>query len=102
MSIKDFNDKPHFPERVELISCQIQMNTLLKTNYERKRVKCYRSIHKAIRIPVDIHKNNKRFYVTVKPKNACKLESVDHLWPPFLDEPQSDIVVFANNLFSYI
>ena len=28
-------------------------------------------------------------------KNACKLGFVDHLWLPFLDQPQSDIVVFA-------
>ena len=25
--------------------------------------------------------------------NACKLESADHLWLPFLDQPQSEIVV---------
>ena len=35
-----------------------------------------------------------KFFVTVQPKNACKLEFVDHLWIPFLDQPQSNIVVF--------
>ena len=46
-------------------------------------------------IPVDIHERNKMFTVTVKPKNACKLEFVDHLWLPFLDQPQSGILVFS-------
>ena len=31
--------------------------------------------------------------VTVQPKNACKLEFADHLWMPFLDQPQFDIIV---------
>ena len=50
-------------------------------------MRCDRNIHKAMTIPVDIHEINKRFTVTVQPKNACKLE--------FFDQPQSDIVVFA-------
>ena len=25
---------------------------------------------------------------------ACKLEFDDHLWPPFVDKPQSYVVVF--------
>ena len=52
-------------------------------------------IHKDMRIPVDIHEINKKLTVTVHPKNACKLEFVDHLWLPFLDQPQSDIAVFV-------
>ena len=46
-------------------------------------------------IPVDIHEQNKKFTVTVQPKSSCKLEIVDHLWLPFLDQPHSEIVVFA-------
>ena len=38
---------------------------------------------------------NKKCTVTIQPKNACKLEFLDHLWLPFLDHPHSDIVVFA-------
>ena len=34
-------------------------------------------------------------FVIFQPKEACKLESADHLWLPFLDQPQSEIVVFA-------
>ena len=44
-------------------------------------------------IPVYIHQTNTKLSVTVKTKNACKLEFTDHLWLPFLDQPQSDIVV---------
>ena len=62
------------------------MNMLFKTKDEIKRRICDGNIHKAMRIPVDIHEINKRFTVTVQPKNACKLE--------FFDQPQSDIVVF--------
>ena len=46
-------------------------------------------------IPVDIHQTNKKIYVTVQPKNSCKLEFADNLWLPFLDQPHSDIVVFT-------
>ena len=71
------------------------MNILFKNNDEIKRGRCYRNIHKAIQIPVYIYKTNKKFFVTVKQKNACKLEFVGHLWITFLDQPQSDIAVFA-------
>ena len=71
------------------------MNTLFKTNDERKGRTCNKSIHKAMIIPVDIHQTNKKLYVKVQPKNACKLEFADNLLLPFLDQPHSDIVVFA-------
>ena len=70
---------------------------LFNTNGLRKRRRRDRKIHKAMRIPVDIHERNERFTVTDQPKNACKLEFADHLWLPVLDQPQSDIVVFSNN-----
>ena len=35
-----------------------------------------------------------KFHCYSSTKNACKLEFVDHLWLTFLDQPQSDIVVF--------
>ena len=71
------------------------MNTLFNTNDERKRKICDKIIHKAMIIPVDIHQTNKKFSVTVQPKNACKLEFTYHLWLPFIHQPQSNIVVFA-------
>ena len=75
------------------------MNKLFKTSDEKKRRRCDKSIHKDMRIPGDIHQTNKKFAVTVQPKNACKLEFTDHLWLPFLDKPQSDIVVFVIIIF---
>ena len=66
--IKDFNDEPHFPERIKLISSQIEMNKLFKTNYERKIRRCDKSIHKAKIIIFHIHKDNKQLSVTVQPK----------------------------------
>ena len=95
LSIKDFYDEPHFPEIISLISSQIQMNAFFKTNSERKISICDRRIHKDIRIPVDINQPNKKFSVTVQPKNVCKLEFADNIWLPFLDQPQSDIVVLV-------
>ena len=68
---------------------------MFKNTYWKKRRKQDRNIHKAVRIPDDIYRTNKKLFVTVQPKNACKLEFVDHLWLPFLDQPQSDMVVFA-------
>ena len=35
-----------------------------------------------------------KFTVTVEPKNARKLGFVDHLWLPFIDQPEPNIVVF--------
>ena len=69
------------------------MNMLFKTKDEIKRRRCYINIHKAMRIPVDI--NEKKFTVTVQPKNSCKLEFLDHLWLPFIDQSKYDILVFA-------
>ena len=59
LKIKDFNDEPHFSYILKLISSQIQINKLLKTNYEWKRSIFDISIHKAMRIPVDVHKKMK-------------------------------------------
>ena len=53
-------------------------------------------------IPVDIYQKTKKFFFTVQPKYACKLEFSDHLWLPFLDQPQSDILVLViNNFYTY-
>ena len=32
LRIKDFNDEPHFTERIKLISSKTQINTFLKTD----------------------------------------------------------------------
>ena len=48
-----------------------------------------------MQIPVNIYQRTKKFFVTVQPENACKLEFADHLWLPFLDQSQTDIVVFT-------
>ena len=68
---------------------------LFKTKDIRKRRRGDIKIHKAMRIPDDIHKRNKNLAVTVQPKNACRLEFVDHLWLTSLDQTQYYIVVFA-------
>ena len=45
-------------------------------------------------IPDHICENNKRVFVTANPRNACKMKFADNLWLTFLDQPQSDVVVF--------
>ena len=70
------------------------MSKLFNANDKIKMKRCDRSIHKAMIIHVDIHQTNKKFSVTVQPKNAFKLEFADHLWLSYIDQPQSDIVVF--------
>ena len=47
--------------------------------------------HKAIIIPYRICENNKNMFVTVNPRNSCKIKFSDNLWFLFLDQPQSDI-----------
>ena len=51
--------------------------------------------HKSMIIPDVIVQTNQKLFATINPKNACKLEFSDHLWLPFLDQPQSDVKVFA-------
>ena len=67
---------------------------MFKANNERKRRMRDKNIHEAMGIHVDIHQTKKKFYFTVQPKNAFKLEFADHLWLPFIDQPQYDIVLF--------
>ena len=52
------------------------------------------NIHKDMRINDGVYQAYKNLFVTVHPKIACKLGFPDHLWLPFFDKPQSDIVVF--------
>ena len=42
-----------------------------------------------------IYQNSKRLFVRVNPINIYKFEFSYHLWLPFLDQPQSDVVFFA-------
>ena len=86
----------------KFISSQIKTNLLFKTKDVKKRNRRDRKTHKAIIIIFEIHERNKKFTVTVQPKNVCKLESIDHLWLPFLEQPQYDIVAFAVIIFRYI
>ena len=76
------------------MSSQIKMTMLFHTKDVMKRRRWYGKTHKDMIIPVDIHEINKLFTVTVQPKNACRLDVVDHLWLPFLDQPQYDKLVF--------
>ena len=50
--------------------------------------------HKSMIIPDVIFQTNQKLFATINPKNACKLEFSDHLWLPFLHQPQSDVVIF--------
>ena len=43
--------------------------------------------HKALRITERICQNNDNFFVTVHPRNACKMEFADDLWFPFIGQP---------------
>ena len=52
------------------------------------------NIHKAVIIPDDVFQTNKILFVTVHQNIACKLNSATHLWLSFIDQPQSDFVVF--------
>ena len=54
------------------------------------------NIHKATIIQYGIFQTNFKLFVTVHPKNACKLEFSDHLWLRFIDQPQSDVIIFNN------
>ena len=47
------------------------MNMLFITKYEIKRRRCDINIHKDMIIPAGIHETNKKFTVTVQPKNGC-------------------------------
>ena len=59
----------------------------LRIIMKKKRRICDRNIHKDMQIPVGIYQTNDEIFVIVQPKNACKLESADHLWLPLIDQP---------------
>ena len=54
-----------------------------------------------MRIIVNIYQTNKKVVCYCSTKNACKSEFEYHLWLPFIDQTQSDIVVFNNYLSGY-
>ena len=64
------------------------MNILLKNNNERKRSRCDINTPKAVQIPVKIYQK----YLIYLNQKTCKLEFADHLYLPFIDQPQSDIL----------
>ena len=66
--IKDFNDEPHSPQIIKLVSSQIKINSLFKTNDERKRRKYDKRIHKAMIITVEINKKNKIYLLQFNQK----------------------------------
>ena len=68
---------------------------MFKNNDERKIRRCDINIHKAMWIPINVYQTNKTFFAAVQPKKSCILEFSDNPWLPFLDQPQSDIVVFV-------
>ena len=53
------------------------------------------NIHKAMIIPDGLFQTNKKLFVVIHPRNVCKVEFAGHLWLPFLDKPQSHVVVFT-------
>ena len=65
------------------------MNTLFNNNDGRKRSTYDRNIHMAKTIIVDIYQTNKKLFVTVHQNKTCKFELTDHLWLPFIDQPES-------------
>ena len=77
-------EKSFPPSITKLLSIQIEINTLFKNINRRKRRICDKNIHTDMKIPAEIYQRNEKFFVTVKPKHACKLEFADHLWLPFL------------------
>ena len=50
------------------------MNILFKNNDARKIIKYNTNIYKAVRIPRGMFQTNKKLFVTVHPKNTCKLD----------------------------
>ena len=45
-------------------------------------------------IPDHICQTNKNLFLMVNNKNSCKLEFSDHLWIPFINQPQSDVLSY--------
>ena len=68
---------------------------MFKNNNATKKGKLNMNIDKTMRISDGSPHNNKKLYVTVNTKPSCKLEFLDHLWLPFIGQPQSDVIVFA-------
>ena len=75
---------------------------MLKKKHRLKIRQLNMNKHKAMRIPCLICQTNKKLFVKVNKKIACTSEFSDHLWIPFLNKRQSDVVFFAKLLLRYI
>ena len=75
---------------------------LYKTNDERKRVICDKSIHKYMIISVDVHQTNKKFSVTVQPKMYvdCNLQIIYGYY--FLTNHSMTLYFLKSLIFRYI
>ena len=71
-----------------------QNETMFKKIRGNKKKKYNTNINKAMRIPDVIFQTNDKLFVTINPKNACKLEFAVNLQLLFIDQPQPDVVVF--------
>ena len=66
--MKDIN---HFTQQKN-IPCEYKTNTIFRKNV-RKGGKLNMNKHKAMIIPDHICQNNKKLFVTIKTRNACKM-----------------------------
>ena len=55
--------------------------------------------HKAMIITDCMCQTNEKLFAAFNPKDTSKLEFADYLWLPFLDQPQSDVVLLSSSIF---
>ena len=71
------------------------MKTMFEKNNATKRGKSNMNKHKVVIITGQIYQNNKKLFVTFNSRNECRMDFADRLWLPFIDQSQSDVVVFV-------
>ena len=64
------------------------MNKMSDKKNGRKKRQLDMNKHKVVRIPDLICQNNKTFFMTVHPRNVCKMEFDYCLWLSFLVQTQ--------------
>ena len=90
MRIREIKYESYFPAKQ---SREYKMKCMFKKNNATKRRKLNKNEHKAMIIPNLIFKTNKELFVTVNTQSVCTLGFSVHIWLPFLNQPQSDVVV---------
>ena len=101
LGVRDEINGPFPPIKTSTIHEKVYMRTIFIKNTRKINLKR----HKYMRIPHRTWKIENKLFVTFNTRYAYILVFPDHMWIPFIDQPQPYVVVFSTiyfNIYKYI